>query len=409
MPKLKHAAPKYRRHKSSGLAVVTLDGRDYYLGKYNSAASRSEFDRLVGEWMRNGRQLLSQNDLALVELGSAYKKFAKQYYRKSGEPTREAYMVVEVVKFACKTHGRISAVDFGPKSLKAIRDRMIEEVDWSRGYINKQVDRLRRMFRWAASEELTPVSVYEALRTVPGLRKGRSSARETEPIRPVDDDTIEMTIKQMPAVVADMVRLQRLCGARPTEICLLRPCDVERSEEVWRYVPASHKTEHQNRQRVIFIGPRAQEILRPYLLRGEHVYCFSPTESERKRRDAQHANRKTPLNCGHRPGTNRKRRPKRKSGKRYTNGSYRRAIHRACDKAFPVPTEIAKDPEAGIKYQKSHRWSPNRLRHTCGTEVRRRFGLESAQCVLGHAQANVSEIYCERDLSKALEVMRDVG
>ena len=30
--------PKYRRHKAKGPAVVTLNGRDIYLGKYASAA-----------------------------------------------------------------------------------------------------------------------------------------------------------------------------------------------------------------------------------------------------------------------------------------------------------------------------------------------------------------------------------
>ncbi|MEQ8838023.1 MAG: hypothetical protein RID07_14545, partial [Lacipirellulaceae bacterium] len=49
--------PKYRRHKAKGLAVVTLNGRDIYLGKYNSAASKQEYKRLVGEWLQGGGQL----------------------------------------------------------------------------------------------------------------------------------------------------------------------------------------------------------------------------------------------------------------------------------------------------------------------------------------------------------------
>ena len=40
MPKLVHATPKYRRHKASGNAVVTLDGQDHYLGRYGSKAIR---------------------------------------------------------------------------------------------------------------------------------------------------------------------------------------------------------------------------------------------------------------------------------------------------------------------------------------------------------------------------------
>lgn len=56
-----------------------------------------------------------------------------------------------------------------------------------------------------------------------------------------------------------------------------------------------------------------------------------------------------------------------------------------------------------------HRWSPNQLRHTAATEIRRQFGLEAAQVTLGHSNANVTQIYAERDLSKAAEIMRAVG
>lgn len=49
--------PTYRQHKPSGKGVVTLNGRDFYLGPWNSAESRQEFDRLRAEWLANGRQL----------------------------------------------------------------------------------------------------------------------------------------------------------------------------------------------------------------------------------------------------------------------------------------------------------------------------------------------------------------
>ena len=103
------------------------------------------------------------------------------------------------------------------------------------------------------------------------------------------------------------------------------------------------------------------------------------------------AERRTPLSCGNRPGTNRKRSPKRKPGAKYSTDSYRRAIHRACDAA------------------KVERWSPNQLRHTAGTEIRAKFGLEAAQVVLGHAAADVTQIYAERDLALATQVAREVG
>ncbi len=50
MPKLKNRVPSYRRHKATGQAVVTVAGRDIYLGKYNTAASRAEYKRIIAEW-----------------------------------------------------------------------------------------------------------------------------------------------------------------------------------------------------------------------------------------------------------------------------------------------------------------------------------------------------------------------
>jgi integrase len=97
--------------------------------------------------------------------------------------------------------------------------------------------------------------VYQALAAVEGLKKGRTSARETQPVKPVEDVVVEATLPHLPSVVADMVRFQRLTGCRPGEVCHLRPMDLDRSREVWAFTPASHKTEHHEHSRIIFVGP----------------------------------------------------------------------------------------------------------------------------------------------------------
>jgi integrase len=224
-------------------------------------------------------------------------------------------------------------------ALKAIRLAMIEEGQ-SRRYVNDNVARIKRLFKWAASEQLVPASVAQALMTVEGLRKGHGKARETAPVEPVDDAVVEATLPYLPAVVADLVRLQRLTGCRPGEILAMRPADVDRSSDVWRYTPAEHKTEHHGKRRVIFIGPQAQAVLLPYLLRDAEAYCFSPADSERKRLAERHAKRTTPLNCGTVPSA----RKRRRIGKRYIIDQYRRAIARACVAAF-APPELRKGPK----------------------------------------------------------------
>jgi integrase len=279
----------------------------------------------------------------------------------------------------------------------------------SRGVVNHRMARIRRVFKWAVAEELVPPTVYQGLAAVEGLRKGRTAAREPEPIEPVKVEVINATLPHLPVVVADMVHFQKFTGCRPAEVCTIRPCDVDTSGDIWIYRPESHKTEHHGRDRTICIGPKAQDLLRPYLLRPADSFCFSPTDSERKRLSARHEARKTPLRYGNRPGTNRKRKPKRTAGDHYTTNTYRRAIHRAVELANRKRMEEAeKNGEKG-DVDLLPKWSPNRLRHSAATEIRKRFGLEAAQVTLGHATADVTQVYAERDLALASEVMRKIG
>jgi len=416
--------PSYRRHKPTGQAVVTINGQDIYLGKWNTAASKAEYDRLIAEFLANGRQLRSDIENTVVEIINAYRKFAERYYRKNGEVTREYGCIKEALKIVRELYGRTTANEFGPLALKAVRQRMVDN-GWSRGYINKSIGRIRRCFKWAVENELVRSDMYHGLMAVSGLRKGRSDAREPDPVQPVDDASVNATLPYLTPVVADMIRFQRIMGCRPQDVCNLRPCDVDMSDDVWLYRPETHKTEHHDRERIIPIGPKGQDILRPYLLRDKESHCFQPIDSERKRRAAQHDNRTTPLFCGNKPGSNRKKKPKRVAGEKYTTDSYRRAIHRACDIAFPAPGPLFRRDGESVKHwhgrltdkeraelkqwQSDHRWSPNQLRHSAATEIRKRYGLEAAQVILGHASADVTQVYAERDLQKAVEIMREVG
>ena len=418
MPRLSHVLPKYRKHRSSGQAVVTLSGRDYYLGPHGTNASKTEYDRLIREWLAVGRNPLhvGSDVITVMELAARYWRFAKGYYRKDGRCTGVTPTIKCALKYLKESYGKQPAAEFGPLALKAIRQRMVDE-NLSRRYINGHVDRIRRMFNWGVEEQLIPASTHNALMAVGGLRRGRSEARETSPVLPVDDATVDATLPHLPDIVADMVRVQRLTGMRPNEVCLLRPCDLDQSGEVWTFRPHSHKTEHHERQRVVCIGPKGQDILLRYLARDAQAYCFRPCDSEAKRKAKRHSERSTPLSCGNVPGSNRKRKPKRLAGECYTTASYRRAIHRACDKAFPHPklghkmrSKFTDTEKRDLqKWQSEKRWSPNQLRHSAATEVRREFGLEAAQVILGHSQANTTEIYAERDLAKGLEVARQIG
>lgn len=166
-------------------------------------------------------------------------------------------------------------------------------------------------------------------------------------------------------------------------------------------------------------------MLAHYLARDREMYCFRPCDSEAKRRAAIHETRKTPLTYGNRPGSSLKPKPKRTPGDHYTSEAYARAITRGCDLAFPLPSELRRKKgetaadwrtriqgegcEVVSAHYRKNRWSPNRLRHAAATEIRHHFGLEAAQVVLGHSKADVTKLYAERDISRAVEVARRIG
>jgi hypothetical protein len=207
MPRLANRNPSYRRHKASGQAVVTLNGQDVYLGPFKSVSSKREYDRVVGEYLARGRQLEGTADTRRVaDVIKAYWDFARGYY--SGPQCRTELgsfrLALGVLR---RLYGETLARDFGPVALQTVRDAMIK-LDWSRSYVNKQVGRLKRCFKWAASQELIPPAVFHGLQAVGGLRRGKTNARETDPVQPVPDACVDATIPHVGRQVAGLIRLQ---------------------------------------------------------------------------------------------------------------------------------------------------------------------------------------------------------
>ncbi len=409
MPARKSLVPKYCLHKPSGKAYCRIRGKVVYLGDHDSPGSKEKYGKLITELAANpsvpAEKVISS--ITVVELADAYWQFAQEYYRKpDGTPSGWLdHIRLVLTKHLCALYGRTAASEFGPRSFKAVRQTLIE-AGHSRSYINKLMPIIKQAFKWAASEEMIPGTVYHALCTVNGLRRGRTVARETEPVLPVDDELVDATLAYLTAIVADMVRVQRLVGCRPGEVCQFRPCDIDRSSDVWEFRPASHKTEHFGHARTIYVGPKAQAILQPYLDRDPGEHCFSPAESEAQRRAEQRAKRKTKVQPSQR-NRRRKAKPKRAPKTSYARESYGRAINRAIEKANT--SRIKEAEEMGIEPQLLPRWRPNQLRHTRATEVRKQFGLEGAQVVLGHKKADVTQVYAERDAALAIEVSKKTG
>lgn len=424
MPKLIGVVPPYRKHSSRNVAIVQVGGRRTCLpGKFGSPESREAYARFLIEWEANNRQpAVPASDLRVVELCSRFWLHAKQYYVKNGWSTGTAENYRPMLESLERLYGRSLVADFKPLAAKALIREWVKQ-GLCRRYVNDHLHRLKRVFKWGASEELVPVAVYQALSTVEGERKGHSAAKDNPPIEPVADAIVEATMPHLPPIVADMVQLCRLTGCRSGELCQMRPADIDRTGKVWRFTPMSHKTEHHGKRRVIVIGPRAQAILGKYLLRDAQAYCFVPAESAECQRRKRTLERVTPLSCGNCIGSNRKLRRQRAPGDRYSNDTFRRAITRACERAFAMPEELRKIPAKGAipdadrkrlqrlaaEWRAKHVWHPHQLRHASATQVRDALGLEHAQHFLGHSRADVTQIYTARNLALAEEAAIRLG
>lgn len=253
--------PSYSKHKTSGRARVIINGRHVYLpGLYGSAESRRSYDRLIGEYLAGGRTLRGDPEPATVaEVINGYRVHCQSHYKANdGELSREVENIRNALKPLARAYGDIAAAEFSPICLESLRKKMIG-LGWSRSYINAAVGRLRRCWKWAASRELIPVTAWQALQTVDGLRYGRSGARETEPVRPVSQHDIDATLPFLNRHVRAMVQVQLLSGSRGGEICQMTAGQIDMTRPVWEYKPLKHKTAIHGHVRIIYLGPKAQE------------------------------------------------------------------------------------------------------------------------------------------------------
>lgn len=395
MPLLKDRLPKYRHYRPKDLAVVRIDGNDVYLGKYGSEESREKYRRVVAEWLiqgtprptprphDSGDASITVNDLILA----FWKQHAEQHYRHAdGSPTGELDNYRDSLRLLRRLYGTTPTSLFSPLPLKAVRQAMIES-GLARTTINQRIGRIVHLFKWGVENELISPTVHQAIKAVAGLQKGRTKAREPEPVRPVAEASVEAIREFVTRQVWAMIELQRLTGMRPGEVTSMRSCDVDTSEALWIYRPAGHKTAHHGRERSIFLGPRAQEVLRPWLRADPADYLFSPREAVTERLARRRQGK--PVAAGKRRSNGRA--PGRAPGDRYTTQTYHHAVRYGCARAA-VPT-----------------WHPHQLRHSAATWLRKEFGLDAARVILGHTSASTAEIYAELDNEKARAVMQRVG
>lgn len=411
--------PKYRKHKQSGQAIVTLtDGaggrRDVLLGKHGSKASKDEYSRVIAEWLAKDKSislLERSRDHTITELVSKFWPWVEQWYRHTdGSPTSEVGEFKYSLRPLNFLFGHTLACDFGPLALKAVRQLMVdgythpkygEQGPLARGVINKRISRIKRLFAWAIENEHLRGPICQELAAVKGLPKGRSNARETAKVRPVSRAVVDATLPLLRLMIADMVRIQLATGMRSGELVIMRACDIDMSGPIWLYRPSRHKSAHRDLERVIAIGPHAQAIIKRWLLTDTQAYLFSPKRSREEQDAARRAKRVTPRWPSHVRIQEKKRKAKKKrwAGEHYTAGSFNCAVTRA----------IKKHNDGKPAGEQIPHWHLHQLRHLRALELRREVGLEAARAVLGHQEPTITAHYAGLDVGTATEVMGRLG
>jgi integrase len=380
--------PEIALHKASGQARVRINGKDHYLGVYGTPKVSERYDKLMAQVL-SGQVNPDRDAITVSRLSIMYVDHSRVYYRKDGKQTSEVYAIQAALRPLTKLFGNEKVSALGPKKLKKVREQFIQN-GAARSTINSHMQRIVRMLQWGMEDELVDESVYNSCK-IRGLRKGRSPAKETEPVPPVpqpDIDAIELFVSRE---VWAMIQLQLVTGMRPGEVCQLRFADLDTSGKVWIYDLKSHKTAHHGKKRLINIGPKGQAILKPFMEVRDGEYVFSPKRAEAARNALKKAGRKSPMTPSQ-AAREAKKKPKRTAGDYYRRDSYARAITRAC--------ELAKI---------ENKWSPNRLRHNAATELRKQFGIDVVRTILGHSSVDTTQVYAEIDYESARAAMEKAG
>lgn len=387
--------PSYCLHKGSGQAVVRVNGRDVYLGKYDTPESHTEYRRVVAEWLASGGSdplpVVTPLGITVAEAIDRYWRHAQDYYRNDDGPlVGQLYRVKLGLAAVRDLYGKQPAATFGPRGLKAVRQALLDRPGkpLSRNYVNSAVGCIQTAWTWLASEEIVPAEQAMALRTVLSLRTGKGG-RETEQIVGVAPELVQATLPHTSHVVRAMVQVQQFTGMRPGEVIRMRRCDLScRAEErievpgtkprqvvsaievagrlIWLYVPESHKTIGKGKRRLIPLGPQTQAVLAPFLEgRDREAFLFSPTEAMRGRI--------------------------RKANGRYSTQSY--------GKALIYATRKGKLPH----------WAPNQLRHAAATVSDEQADRDTTAALLGHSTPDMAAVYADKAFRRAAAFVAEHG
>lgn len=372
--------PNLIEHAASGQARIVWNGETVYFGKIGSPEALLGYQRFIS----NLETTEVSKPTKITDLVDRYvNKQREDYPPGSKEPDQ----MKRALRLLVARHGSDEASSFGPLKLIELRDKWINQ-PLSVATVNLYTSYVVRCFRWGASRELVPSSVWDGLKAVERIKEGRTKAKPKKIVAPVEWSRVEAVKHFVSPILWAVIQVQWLTGLRADEVLSMAPGEIDRVE--WVYKPTQHKNRWRGKTKKCFIGPQCREILKPFLdNRPADKPLFSPAEATEMRFAQMRAKRKTKVQPSQM--TRAKVEPKKTPGDKYSTGSYYKAVQKACKKAGVQP------------------WGTHQIRHARGTIVREKFGLEGAQVALDHSHARVTEIYAEKNETLAREIAEKMG
>lgn len=376
--------PRITLHAASGQARVRWQNRDYYLGKWDSEEARGRYAALLLELSappgastaHPPRIPGASTGLLVCDVLARWCVHARSYYSERG---RERQQYAQALRPLERLFGLVPAREFDAVRLRQLQQAMLDGSwmtaedrahpmvprfgGWARRVVNGRLTRVRTVWRWAEGQGLVPPGTWQALRAVECVRRNRPGARDPVRARTTTLGEVKLVCRHLTVTLRACLLVQFWTGMRSAEVRTMRAGDVDTSGQVWRYVPRAHKTDYLGHTKAVFIGPRAQAVLRPLLAlalaRGPDGVVF--------------------------PSTGRGR------GYCYTLSGYCHAM-RAAGLAAGLP-----------------HWRPYLCRAAARMRVSREGNDEQARSVLGHKHLDTTMGYGSIDEDLAREAMRRMG
>jgi len=361
MPKLPDdRIPKHRRHVN-GQGVITLSGQDFYTGPWGESAGLDRKDAAVAAWIARGRRpAVRVAGLAVSGLAAEYLAWARPRFVKRGSGTSHMDRIERVVGWLVASHGDRPAADFSAMDLHAMKIAWCNPAPGKRRKSRRTAAQYARevvaLYKWGSARKFVPASIAMEMANLEPLSARDGAVNPPRRLSAPPEDVAD-ALAELPEVPAAIVRLMLITGMRPAEACYLNARDIDRSGEVWTYRVAAeaNKTEHRDRPRVVYLGPRAQALLGPLLdAAPASGWVFRPRAGTRRRLP-------------------------------YLPGSLTKVIRYYLR-------------ENGIAH-----FSPNQLRHSALSRVYAELGIAAAQAAGGHASPRTTLIYIDPDISSAAE------